>query len=833
MATKEKKPLLLCGDFNIDLLKNSSASQDFISSLQTSNFTHLISHPTRETSHSSTCIDNIVTNIPHKVISSGVIQTDISDHYALFTVINEHFAESTLHQKTSAYRRIYSESNQEHFFNKISSEAWSSIFSETDVDKKYNNFINIFTQHIDACFPLKLTNLSTMKKNPWFNSEAKQLNNLKYSFLKLSKLYPCIQPAYYTLQKLYNNTIRQIKRNYYNNLFLKSSNDPRKTWKTLNHLTGRSITKATKPLTLHNKTKSTSDPTEVAQLLNNHFCTIGDALNLNNTSADGNPPTAHILPRHYNSFALFDITKEEIIKSVKELKSNASPGYDEITPKLLKLTLPLISEVLLDIFNSSFRNGIFPSRMKIAKVVPIFKKGNRSDVNNYRPISLLPILSKCLEKIMFNRLNSFLIKNKIITSVQFGFTKNKSTVDAMIEFVDKIAHHSKTKHTLSIFCDLSKAFDCVNHNILLNKLHTIGIRGPSHKWFQSYLSSRNQFTTITETSISKSGNHSIIINHSSNLKHVVRGVPQGSILGPLLFNIYINDLPQTNFNRDDYILYADDTSIILSANDPTALKNGLNSALSNTITWLKANQLSLNLTKTNFMYINPKNHAEIPISTTDTANNIQKTEQTKFLGLHISSNLSWTHHITHVISKVRPGIAMLYKLKSVVESKTLLRIYFSLIHSHLNYAILIWGDAPLTHLTKLLKLQKKAIRIILHKSPLTSCRPLFKELSILTITSIYILEASCYAKKLLLRHNQHTSHQSLQTTSEMHQHCTRQQNNIYIPNNRKLDIKSKCSIIYNKLPAHLKTIPTIHKFRLSTKKYLLENTLYSIKEFKD
>ena len=208
---------------------------------------------------------------------------------------------------------------------------------------------------------------------------------------------------------------------------------------------------------------------------------------------------------------------------------------------------------------------------------------------------------------------------------------------------------------------------------------------------------------------------------------------------------------------------------------------------------------------------------------------IQKTEQTKFLFLHISSNLSWTH----VISKVRPGIAMLYKLKSVVESKTLLRIYFSLIHSHLNYAILIWGDAPLTHLNQHLKLQKKAIRIILHKSPLTSCRPLFKELSILTITSIYILEASCYAKKLLLRHNQHTSHQSLQTTSEMHQHCTRQQNNIYIPNNRKLDIKSKCSIIYNKLPAHLKTIPTIHKFRLSTKKYLLENTLYSIKEFKD
>ena len=833
LASKEKKPLIICGDFNIDILKTSSSAQHFISSVATSNFTHLISHPTRETNHSSTCIDNIITNMPEKINSAGVIETDLSDHYAVFAVVNSNSSEKIHHQKLTSYRRAYNKMTKITFIENIRNQNWSTVFNENDINIKYNNFINIFTQHMNSCFPVRMTTTTISKRNPWFNDEAKLLNNLKHSLRTLSKTHPSLQTTYTKLQKLYNKYISSIKRNYYQNIFLKNKHNPRKTWKTLNHLTGRSTNKVNKNLSLQYETKTTSEPAEIVNLLNNYFCNIGASLNLNSQNSAQNISPAHILPTLQKSFALFDITEEELIKTIKDLKSNSSPGYDEITAELLKLTQPHITEVLLHIFNSSFREGIFPTRMKIAKVIPIFKKGSRTEINNYRPISLLPVLSKCLEKIMFNRVNSFLVKNDIVTHSQFGFTKNKSTVDAMVNFMDKISNQSKNTHTLSVFCDLSKAFDCVNHNIILKKLFSIGIRGLPYKWFQSYLDNRQQYTAITETSTNKSSHHLTIINHASLLKSIERGVPQGSILGPLLFNIYINDLPKSNPNSDDYILYADDTSILINETDPTALGNRLNSAISHTITWLTSNELCLNLTKTNYMHINTTKNRQLSNITPNSPNIIQKTDKTKFLGLHISSDLAWNHHIHHIINKIRPGIAMLYKLKDALETKTLLHIYFSLIHSHLNYAILVWGDAPNTLISQLLKLQKKAIRIILHKSPLTSCRPLFKQLSILTVPSIYILEASCHAKKSLLRLNSDPSHQPARTSNEIHSHYTRQRNNIYIPNCKfsKHDIKSKSSHIYNQLPPQLKSIYNLQKFRLSTKKYLLDDTIYSLKEF--
>ena len=260
----------------------------------------------------------------------------------------------------------------------------------------------------------------------------------------------------------------------------------------------------------------------------------------------------------------------------------------------------------------------------------------------------------------------------------------------------------------------------------------------------------------------------------------------------------------------------------------------MNSILSSTTSWFKNNLLTLNLDKTNYMCLKPKLGSKNPHPLTNLCN-LQCTEETKFLGLTIAPNLSWNNHILQVINKIKPGIAILFKLRGSLPTYTLLQIYFSLIQSHLSYAILIWGSSPQKHISKLLKLQKKAVRIIAQKCPRTSCRPLFSHYKILTVTSLYILEASCHAKKALLTNYNTDKNSTIRHVKDIHSHNTRQQNNIYIRNftstKRKTNISFKSSLIYNNLPEHLKQINSLKKFRADTKKHLLDKTIYSLQEY--
>ena len=582
------------------------------------------------------------------------------------------------------------------------------------------------------------------------------------------------------------------------------------------------------PLAFFKDAHLITNPKLVADHMNNHFCNIGFSLGL-----DQSPPSSTTNNHHNelpNSFALFPITETEVVNAIIKLKPNKSPGYDDITSELLKLTINYISKVLQHIFNALFETGIFPSRMKIAKVIPIYKKGSHLDANNYRPISLLPVLSKSLESIMFNRLTSFITKFDLLTTTQFGFQKGKSTTDAIATFLNKLNEHLDNNNAISILCDLSKAFDCVNHRLLLEKLSHIGIRGIPLKWFQSYLQDRHQYTVITKYTSSKT--ESIATKVSSELKKVTRGVPQGSILGPLLFNIYINELPKNN-TISDFILYADDTNILFSDKNTQILENKFQTIMQSTNTWFKNNQLVLNKEKTKYIYFNNTNTGSININ--PNLNSIKQTDEAKFLGIIITSNLSWESHITQVANKIKPAIAILYKIRDLVDETVLLQVYHALIQSHISYGILLWGGAPQSQIETLLKLQKKGLRIIARENMRTSCRPLFHKYKILTVPSLYILESVCYAKKSIQSQTlsgENTT--TLRTASQIHHHNTRNPENIFIPNipgrKRKLDTKLKCSLLYNKLPQTIKQIENVNKFRNATKQFLLDNTLYTLNE---
>ena len=350
------------------------------------------------------------------------------------------------------------------------------------------------------------------------------------------------------------------------------------------------------------------------------------------------------------SLFLFPLVREELLTIVNSLKAGKSPGYDGVNNDIIKQVISAIIQPLIHVFNSSMLNGIVPENMKIAKVVPVFKKGDPQSFSNYRPISLLTSFSKILEKVIYVRTLEFFNKSKIFSNFQFGFREKHTTSHALLHFIDKISQAiDKKMHTIGIFLDYSKAFDTIDHEILLGKLSHYGVRGTALDWFKSYLADRKQF-------VSSNG-------FDSGLQNVTCGVPQGSLLGPLLFIVYINDF---HFSSDilSFILFADDSSLYYSHKNSQTLLETVNFELSKVTLWIQANKLSLNLQKDKiicFLVIQSKCFQEMY-----RFNNvlIDRVSSTKFLGLHIDEQMSWKIHVNHLYKTLSRNSGVIHKLKS-------------------------------------------------------------------------------------------------------------------------------------------------------------------------
>ena len=330
-------------------------------------------------------------------------------------------------------------------------------------------------------------------------------------------------------------------------------------------------------------------------------------------------------------------------------------------------------------------------------MIPIYKKDDAEIYSNYRPVSVLPSFSKILERLIFNRCVDHLDKHDILNEKQFGFRKNHSTYMAIIELIDKINNAvEKRETTLALYLDLSKAFDTIDHNILLYKLEHYGFRGIVLNWFRSYLSNRTQYVYYN--------------NCKSEKLDVTCGVPQGSILGPLLFILYINDIVNTS-NMLQFILFADDTTILFSDKDISSKIDLINTELKEVTNWFKTNKLSVNASKTNFMIMGtthqtskPKNNIKVILDNVE----LSRVNKTKFLGVLIDENLTWKDHIDAISKTMSRNIGIINKLKHFVPKRILLSLYYTLVMPYLNYGILAWGNSCKTYLNKLLKLQKRA-----------------------------------------------------------------------------------------------------------------------------
>ena len=385
--------------------------------------------------------------------------------------------------------------------------------------------------------------------------------------------------------------------------------------------------------------------------------------------------------------------------------------------------------------------------------------------NNYRPISILPLFSKVLERVMYNRVIKFINKHKLIYLYQFGFRKDHSTYMALIILIDKItAALDNGDFTIAVLIDFRKAFDTVDHRILLDKLYHYGIRGVAHEWMNSYLSNRQQQVSYNGA--------------TSSYKTINCGVPQGSILGPLLFIIYINDLSHVSKILTS-VLFADDTTLVDSDSDLPTLIHRFNRELIDVVNWLNANRLSLNIDKINYMIFRPKNKNDNGPDMLINNIQISQVNKAKLLGVIIDNKLSWSEHTKHVIQKVSKGIGIIIKARKHFNQETLKNLYNTMVLPYISYCIHVWGKAAITHINKIYILQKKIVRIIKGVPPRTHSKPLFDQLKIMSIYQVHEYNIGVFMYKLY--HKQLPPlFNMFERTTEIHNYLTRQHDSFYI-----------------------------------------------------
>ena len=533
--------------------------------------------------------------------------------------------------------------------------------------------------------------------------------------------------------------LRKAKITYFREKCKEYKHDSHKLWKLIHAVLNKTPHKGECIKAINKEGIPRYDPATITSKLCKHFSNIGE------TFAKKIPPPSKSISEYLNTFPQNDqsiflepTSEKEIMELLNDLIPKNSSGYDNLSNRLLKKLLPALINPLTIVFNKSLAEGVFPEAMKKADVVPLYKSKDHQDSNNYRPISLLLTLSKLLEKIMYKRTYSFLESSGQIYKGQYGFRTAHSCENAICELVSEIIKGKQDgMHTLAVFLDLSKAFDSLEHDVLLRKLYKYGIRGVAHSWFKSYLNGRQMRVKCNVASSGKT--------EYSSYKEVAYGTPQGSCLGPLIFLIFTNDLHR-HLVYSSSILFADDTTLYKTHRNLVYLKWCLEDDLNTLSDWFAANKLTLNLDKTVCMLFQKNNMKdEIILKVNDIT--IRNQTETKFLGMWLNQSLNWHSHIQKLTLKIKRNKYLLNNGKHLMDLNTKKLVYYSHIASHLQYGILLWGNnASKEQLNKLQKLQTKCLELVQGNK---ANKNLNKTLGILPIEDMIKLENMKFSYKLI------------------------------------------------------------------------------------
>lgn len=807
----QRKRAVVFGDFNLDLLKPDYSVEAYKNSLQENGYTIInkicSEYCTRETSKTKTLLDHISTDLKENKFHFAIVESSMSDHKQIYFEIKKHQIKPKQRMEYEAvdYKKLY--------------DTFKQLNLEHSINISYTSFEDKLIKSIQACKVTKVKIINSPKQE-WINKEIiKEIDykNILWEKHKRDPENKLAEEKFIKQRNLVANNIKKMKKDYYYKKFADYKTKPSKMWKLINNIcNNKAKDTLTIPKLIIGDTLVT-DTEEICENFNHFFSTIGAELAQKiplQYHNDGILTVAGSNKIYKKLTAITPATVDEVIKIINDLDANTSSGIDNISTKSIKCLKTLIAPELTLCLNNCLDQGIFPASLKIAKVVPIYKSGKKTDPSNYRPISVLPIVSKIFEKVIYNRIETYINSIDFLYHKQYGFRPKSNTLSATVDLVTKIKNNIDDKKiAIGIFIDLKKAFDTVSHRILLNKLNDIGITEKALELLKSYLCDRYQIVKLSE--------------HKSNPKLITYGVPQGSILGPLLFLIYINGVSTLGL-KGDLSLYADDTSLFYFGHEVESLIQDAQSDLNILNKWFRSNLLTINVAKTNYMIFSAKNKKIpdfSPLKIDDMV--INKANSEKYLGLELDNQLTWKVHLKKVKQKLISLTGLLRGIVRCLPRKVCYFIYNSLAKPHIDYLLEIWGSAAKSNLNTVQIAQNKLIKTLFHYDFLTPTVKIYKDTKIFNIQQSYKYY-SCLLIRKILNKKIHTNitftkKKSIQTK------MLRSANNLILrpprTNYGKRNITYESAQLYNKLPTVIKEAKSMLIFKRQLKNILQNNKI--------
>ena len=795
------------GDVNINLNENSNISTEYNAVLSQNGFCSYINLATRVCGNIHSCIDHIFLRKKLKTnildFRSYIIHTSITDHFPVMLNISSNDRINNDNLTNNCISTI----NYGKMENLLKSEKWECVTESDNPQLAAQAFVGVLQSYMIMSTSTKNVKGNFKKLKPWITLGI--INSIKYRDKLKKQLIRNFSLQKEHVYKNYRNTLKKIinntKNDYYKNQINKYYNNTKKIYQIIrdatNEVGGRGV--GVTEILSEGRDPFPGDK-ELANYCNEFFSTIGV-----NMAKKINRPNNPIMVKYNNKNSMYlkPVNESELVRHISSLKNNSAPGEDGISTQFIKKLHKYFLKPLVHIINLIFRTGTIPAYFKSSIVVPIFKSGNKEHITNYRPISFINNFSKLFEKVLKERLISYFKTNNILSEKQFGFVENMSTSDAMYEIISEITNSmNKGNKTLGIFLDLAKAFDTVPHDLLLKTLSHYGIRGPVSDVFESYLTGRQQIVRIN--------------NVRSDSRVITMGIPQGTVLGPILFITYLNPLLKELEISGSLLSYADDTVLVFSGNCWNEVRDAAVNGITDIKRWFDSFQLSLNLGKTVFISFSPTekdrpNFSELIVN----GNIIQSTDHVKYLGVIVDCHLKWNLHVEKITLSVKRLLHKFYILREFLNQKILISIYKSLVESIFRYGILVWGGMYKSALQPLNILQNYILKIIFRKPKLYHTVSLYSE-NILNIRCLFILTVSKYMTKLnqlglteIVTHNFNTR--------------VKQKGNLPLPYNKKtLSLKSIVHLgptIYNTLPLNIRQIKNDKSFNIKCAHHIFHN----------